>query len=110
MTFFARIFRLIWGGDVDRALRPVLAVGLMGSIAGSTLFPFLGIWAIKDLHASQTSLGATYLVGAILSAVVGYAGGHTSDRVGRRPMILLGWGFMALVPLALLLIGRHVVP
>jgi predicted MFS family arabinose efflux permease len=110
MSLFSRLFRLIWGGDVDRALRPVLAVGLMGSIAGSTLFPFLGIWAIKDLHASQTSLGATYLVGAVLSAVVGYAGGHTSDRVGRRPMILLGWGFMALVPVALLLIGQHAVP
>ena len=32
MNLFARIFHLIWGGDVDRALRPVLAVSLMGSI------------------------------------------------------------------------------
>ena len=57
MNLFARIFRLVWGGDVDRALRPVLAVSLIGSIAGSTIFPFLGIWAIKDLHASPTRLG-----------------------------------------------------
>ena len=65
MTLFARIFRLVWGGDVDRALRPVLAVSLTGSIAGSALFPFLGIWAIKELHASQSALGFAYLVGAV---------------------------------------------
>src|SRR3954452_4942357 len=102
MTLFARIFRLVWGGDVDRALRPVLAVGLAGSIAGSALFPFLGIWAIKELHASQSALATTFLVGALLSGGVGYLGGHVSDHVGRRPLILIGWGFQALVPLGVL--------
>ncbi len=110
MTFFARIFRLVWGGDVDRALRPVLAVGLMGSIAGSALFPFLGIWAIKELHASQSSLALTYLSGAVLSGAIGYLGGHTSDRIGRRPLILTGWGAQALVPLGLLAVGHRVLP
>src|SRR5581483_4495775 len=38
----------------------------------------------------------------------GYGGGHFSDRVGRRPMILAGWGFEALVPLLLLAVGDHV--
>jgi predicted MFS family arabinose efflux permease len=108
MNLFARIFRMIWGGDVDHALRPVLAVSLMGSIAGSTLFPFLGIWAIKELGASQSELAFAYLIGAVLSGVVGYIGGHTSDYVGRRPMILLGWGSTALVPVALLAIGHNV--
>ena len=56
MTFFARLFRLVWGGDVDRALRPVLAVALAGSIAGSTAYPFMGIWAIK--HLSLRRVGA----------------------------------------------------
>ena len=88
MTLFARIFRLVWGGDVDRALRPVLAVSLTGSIAGSALFPFLGIWAIKELHASQSELAFAYLVGAVLSGAVGYLGGHVSDHIGRRPLIL----------------------
>src|SRR5438552_12903386 len=108
MRLLGRLFRLVWGGDVDRALRPVLAVSLIGSIAGSTMFPFLGIWAIKGLHASQSELAFTYLIGAVLSGLVGYLGGHTSDRVGRRPMILLGWGCMALVPLGLLAVGHHV--
>jgi predicted MFS family arabinose efflux permease len=108
MKLFARLFRLVWGGDVDRALRPVLAVSLAGSIAGSSAYPFMGIWAIKELHAAQTKLAFTYLIGAVLSLLIGYAAGHWSDRIGRRPLILAGWGFQALVPLALLAIGHHV--
>jgi predicted MFS family arabinose efflux permease len=108
MSFFARLFRLVWGGDVDRALRPVLAVALVGSIAGSSAYTFLGVWAVKELGAPQDRLGLAYLGGAILSIAVSYAGGHASDHVGRRPMILLGWGFQALVPLGLLAVGHHV--
>jgi predicted MFS family arabinose efflux permease len=108
MTLFARIFRLVWGGDVDRALRPVLAVGLIGSIAGASSYPFLGIWAIKELHAPQSTLAFSYLAGAVLAGGTGYLGGHWSDRLGRRPLILTGWGFQALVPLALLAVGHHV--
>ena len=108
MSFFARLFRLVWGGDVDRALRPVLAVSLAGSIAGASAYPFMGIWAIKELHAAQTKLAFTYLIGAGLSLLIGYAAGHWSDRIGRRPLILAGWGFQAAVPLALLAVGHHV--
>src|SRR3954464_11324579 len=108
MTIFARLFRLIWGGDVDRALRPVLAVSLAGSIAGSSAYTYLRIWAIKELGAPQSKLAFAYLGGAFMSLVVGYIGGHWSDKVGRRPMILLGWGAQALVPAALLVVGQHV--
>ena len=107
MTLFARLFRLVWGGEVDRALRPVLAVSLVGSIAGASAYPFLGIWAIKELHAPQSTLAVAYLAGAVLAGVTGYIGGHLSDRVGRRPLILAGWGFQALVPLLLLSVGHH---
>jgi predicted MFS family arabinose efflux permease len=86
----------------------VIAVSLVGSIAGSTMFPFLGIWAIRDLHASQGALAFAYLTGAVLSAVTGYVGGHTSDRIGRRPLILIGEGCTALVPLCLLAVGDNV--
>ena len=99
MTFFARFFRLVWGGEVDRALRPVLAVALAGSIAGSSLFTFMGIWAIQELGASGRSLGATFLVGAVLAAASGYLGGHLSDHFGRRRLILFGWaGWVVYIP------------
>jgi predicted MFS family arabinose efflux permease len=108
MRLFSRLFRLIWGGDVDRALRPVLAVSLAGSIAGAASYTYRGIWAIKELGAPQSKLAFAYLGGALMSLVVGYIGGHWSDKVGRRPMILLGWGAQMLVPAALLAVGHHV--
>jgi predicted MFS family arabinose efflux permease len=108
MNVLPRVFRLVWGGDVDRALRPVLAVSLIGSIANASAYPFLGIWAIKDLHAPQSRLAFAYLIGAVLAGTMGYVGGHWSDRIGRRPLILAGWGSQALVPLALLAVGHHV--
>jgi predicted MFS family arabinose efflux permease len=104
----ARLVRLVWGGDVDRALRPVLAVSLVGSVAGSSAYPFMGIWAIRHLHAPQSRLAFTYLIGAVLAGVMGYAAGHWSDRVGRRPMIIAGWGLQAIVPLLLIAVGQHV--
>jgi predicted MFS family arabinose efflux permease len=108
MLLVSRIIRLIWGGDVDRALRPVLAVSLAGSIAGSSAYTYLGIWAIKSLGAAQSTLAFAYLFGAVLAGLTGYGGGHLSDRVGRRPMILAGWGFEAAVPLMLLAVGHNV--
>src|SRR5579885_951835 len=110
MPLVTRFVRLVWGGDVDRALRPVLAVSLAGSIAGSSSYPFLGIWALKRLHAPQSSLAFVYLIGAVLAGLVGYAGGHWSDRVGRRPLILAGWPLEAVTPLGLLAVGTHVYP
>src|SRR4029077_18083634 len=108
MTLPARLFRLVWGDDVDRALRPVLAVSLAGSIAGSSAYPFLGIWAIKELQRPQSRPACTYRISAALAGVVGYVGGHWSDRIGRRPLILAGWGFQSLVPLGLIAAGDHV--
>jgi predicted MFS family arabinose efflux permease len=107
VTLLGRLFRLVWGGEIDRALRPVLAVGLAGSIAGATAYPFMGIWAIKHLHAPQGELAVAYLVGAVLAGLTGYVGGHLSDHIGRRPMILAGWGLEAIVPLLLLAVGTH---
>lgn len=94
-----RFFRLIWGDDVERALRPLLLVGFAGSVAGSATWTFTGIWAVDELDASSAELGLYFVVAALVSATMGYLGGHISDHLGRRPVMLAGWSLAALVPL-----------
>jgi predicted MFS family arabinose efflux permease len=106
---FARFFRLVWGNEVDRALRPVLAVSLVESTAFSAAWSYVGIWAIRELGASSKQLGVGFLIGAVAASVAGYLGGHTSDHVGRRPLILLGWGLQSLLLLTYVFVDHHVV-
>jgi MFS family permease len=82
---------LIFGDNVDRALRPLLAVTFFGSLAGSTTWVFIGIWAVKHLDASSQGLSVAFLFGAIFFMLSSYTGGHLSDHFGRRPVMLIGW-------------------
>jgi predicted MFS family arabinose efflux permease len=108
----ARFLRLIWGDDVEPALRPLLVVGFAGSLAGSATWTFVGIWAVDRLDASSAELGVYFVVAAFVSATAGYVGGHISDHLGRRPIILAGWGLTALVPLTWIFVDdfRHAIP
>ena len=102
-----RLFRLIWGDDVERALRPLLIVGFVGSLGGSACWTFVGIWAIDELQASSSQLGLYFVAAAVISASMGYLGGHVSDHLGRRPVILAGWGLTAFVPLSWTLVDDY---
>ena len=87
---------LICGAEVDPALRPVLLVTLMGSLAGSSAWNFMSIWAVKQLRATSTQLSYGYLLMAAAGdtamwaafaavAVVGAVLGAIAIRgVGRR--------------------------
>ena len=108
MRLFARLFRLIWGSDVEPALRPLLAVSFVGTACFSAGWSFIGIWAIEELGASSRQLGVTYLIAAVAGFAAGYLGGHASDHVGRRPLILLGWGVLSGTFLALTFVGHNV--
>ena len=102
-----RLPRLIWGDDVEPALRPLLIVGFVGSLAGSATWTFVGIWAIDELQASSSQLGLYFVAAAVISASMGYLGGHVSDHLGRRPVILVGWGLTAFVPLSWTLVDDY---
>jgi predicted MFS family arabinose efflux permease len=104
---FAALYRLIFGSDTNPALRPVLAVNFAGALAGSTMWSFVGIWAIEHLHADQSTLGLVYFVSALIGVASGYTGGHLSDHVGRRPLIFAGWAGQTAIVLAFLAAGDN---
>lgn len=103
-----RLVHLIWGAEVDPALRPVLLVTLIGSLAGSSVWSFMGIWALKEVGATSSQLGYGYLVVALTAGVVGYIAGHLSDHFGRRRLMLVGQGIFAIYILLFLGAGHHV--
>jgi MFS family permease len=92
---------LIWGDDLDDALRPVLGVTLASTAAGSATWSFMAIWAIEELDA-KAELPFALLLGAAFAATAGFLGGYLSDRIGRRRVILFGQGVMVGYPLLLL--------
>src|SRR2546423_2957577 len=110
MPVVRRFVRLIWGDQLDAALRPLVAQGLASSLAASAGWSFLGIWAIEELHAGQTALGLAFTIGALLGALTGYAAGHASDYVGRRPLMLASSAGYVILVLCLLLVGRRETP
>src|SRR4051812_9107509 len=99
------IVRRALGGEIDRALRPVLLVTLLHAISGSARVSFLGIWAIRELDASSLALGVTFTCAAIAAVFTGYLGGHASDHIGRRPLILAASGGQAAVAILLVANG-----
>jgi predicted MFS family arabinose efflux permease len=100
VTLFRRLYRLVFGDDVDPALRPILALGMVGSLTNSAVWTYVGVWALDELGASQKQLAAGFLVGALLAGAVGYLGGHMSDHIGRRPLMLAGWaGNVVILPM-----------
>jgi predicted MFS family arabinose efflux permease len=103
-----RLTRLIWGGDFDPAVRPLAGASFGGTLAGSSVYVFVGIWAIRHLGASQTELSVAFLVSAIAGIAAGSIGGHVSDHVGRRRVMLVGWVGQTLAPLAMLASGHQV--
>jgi predicted MFS family arabinose efflux permease len=82
----------------------VLAVAFAGAFAASAGWVYLGIWAIRELGASSAQLGVAFLLGAFAAGGAGYLGGHVSDHLGRRPLILFGWGAQSVLMISYALV------
>ena len=108
MRRLAQLARALIGGDVEPALRPVAVVTLAVSLAGSAFWSFMAIWAIDELGASSRELAVGFLCGALAAGVVGYTGGHLSDHLGRRRLMLAGEAALALLAPTFLLAGDNV--
>ena len=98
-------FRRLFGGDVDPALRPVLAAVGFGALGQFAFFAFFAIWALTVRGAEATEVGLAYTCSALAAVVGSLAGGRVSDRVGRQPVIVAASVVQTITPAVLLVPG-----
>jgi predicted MFS family arabinose efflux permease len=101
------VLRRLVGGDAPEAVRPLVLVQLLRSTAGSSMFVFAGLWALRRLHATPAELSVAFAVLAVIAVIAGYAGGRLSDLIGRRIPILIGASTNMLAPLAAIAVGSN---
>ncbi len=79
-----------------------MIVGLFG--LGNSSDAFLLLRA-QGMGVSPVHMLLLYAMFNAVEAVLAYAAGNLSDRVGRRPLIALGWGIFAVVYLGFALLS-----
>jgi dipeptide/tripeptide permease len=111
-----RLAHLIWGAEVDRALRPVLLVTLMGSLAGSSAWNFMAIGEMLWVPVSQSAVaglapedlrgaymgafGGTAAMGFALAPFMGF---QVRSAAGDEAM----WAAFAVVAVAAAVLGAY---
>jgi MFS family permease len=66
-------------------------------LSSEAIYPLLPAFVMRELGGSAVSVGLLDGIANLVTAVVRLPSGALSDRVGRRPLILLGYGLSALV-------------
>ncbi|MFN8223508.1 MAG: MFS transporter [Gaiellales bacterium] len=89
MNVGERLLQRLVGGEIERALRPLLVTAGLGVAATYMFWSMFALWAIDELEMTKGDVGLAYLGAALLGMVGGFAGGALSDRLGRRPVILV---------------------
>src|SRR2546423_3671469 len=87
--------RAVLGGELDRRVRPVVAVSFTYSASFSTFWVYVGIYAVKGLHWPSGRVGLLFLASAPAAAVANYLSGRISDRIGRKRPIVVSFAASA---------------
>ncbi|MCK4793942.1 MAG: MFS transporter [Desulfobacteraceae bacterium] len=76
----------------------VIAILYLFTAASFSLsLPFLALYLYQDRGISMTLVGIIILIGGVFSAVTHIMGGDISDRIGRRPILLVAIGIRVLM-------------
>jgi MFS family permease len=78
--------------------------GLIAFIVAMVLFHaanapggvYLGLFLTRDLHAPDRMLAYAFAVSMVAWMLVVWPAGWLADRVGRKPLLVLGWSIMAI--------------
>jgi len=74
----------------DRRFWVLVGVQLIVAAGFGAAMPFVSIYLHTELGKPMSWVGSVMLISAVISAVGRSAGGEISDRIGRRPVLLIG--------------------
>jgi MFS family permease len=66
-------------------------------LSSEAIYPLLPAFVMRELGGSALSVGLLDGIANFVAAIVRLPAGVVSDRVGRRPLILLGYGLSAVI-------------
>ncbi|HVA50024.1 MAG TPA: MFS transporter [Pirellulales bacterium] len=93
-------------GGYDRALWAFIAVMVLFHFCNAPAGVYLGLFLNRDLEAPMRVLSYSFVVSMIAWAVLARPAGRLADRIGRRPLLVVGWMAMS-VRLVLLAIAEE---
>jgi len=82
---------------LPRTIRGLGWTSFLTDLSSEAIYPLLPAFVMRELGGSAVSVGLLDGVANLVAAVVRLPAGALSDRVGRRPLILVGYGLSALV-------------
>ncbi len=77
-------------------------------ISSGMVYSVLPIYLSRELKASETAVGFLFTIGALTGVITSFAIGAISDRIGRKPMVVISQIAFALVMLFYSLIHYYV--
>jgi MFS family permease len=80
----------------DPALWVFIAAMVLFHAANAPGGVYLGLFLNRDLHAPERLLAYAFVVSMAAWMLVVWLAGWLADRWGRRPLLIVGWGIMAL--------------
>lgn len=74
----------------DRRFWTLVLIQLIVAIGFGAAMPFVSLYLHTQLGVSMTVIGTIMLVSALVASGGRIVGGEIADRIGRRPLLLVG--------------------
>lgn len=83
-------------GLKDRTLWVFVAAMMLFHVANSPGGVYLGLFLKTDLHAPDSFLSYAFIIDMVVWMLVVWPAGRLADRLGRKPLLVVGWAAMTL--------------